>query len=169
MILLPFMEQDSLYRSFNLSEPWDSPTNIKLLGKMPSVFGCANKTAEREAGRTKSVAITGPGTFFPGATSARFSDATDGLGQTIMLAEIGNLDVPWTAPVDLDIRTMSLRINDRAKPGISGPHPAGQTICTGEGMLRQVPRSIPPETLRALLTVAGGEAVDLNRAIPSRH
>ncbi len=31
--LLPFMEQDSLYRQFKLDEPWDSPHNIKLLDR----------------------------------------------------------------------------------------------------------------------------------------
>jgi hypothetical protein len=111
------------------------------------------------------VAITGPGTMFPGATSARFADVTDGLDQTIMLAEVANLDVPWTAPVDLDIRTMSLRVNDPKRPGVSSPHPAGPCVTLGNGQTLTVPRSISPEALRSLLTIAGGEPFDANHEI----
>ena len=36
--LLPFLEQDNLYRRFNLDEPWDSPHNRTLLDQMPAVY-----------------------------------------------------------------------------------------------------------------------------------
>jgi hypothetical protein len=169
VLILPFMEEDTLYTSFDLTEPWDGPNNIKLMAKMPRIYGCPNQPDRNRAGLTRCVAISGPGTFFPGATPTRFADATDGVNQTIMLAETGNLDVPWTAPVDLDIRKMSLRINDPSAPGISGPHPQGQTICTADGAVRQISPSILPRTLHALLTIAGGEAVDLEGEIVDRR
>src|SRR5205807_1197555 len=31
VMLLPYLEQDALYRAFRLDEPWDSPHNIQLL------------------------------------------------------------------------------------------------------------------------------------------
>ncbi|MDB5352743.1 MAG: hypothetical protein JWN86_3990 [Planctomycetota bacterium] len=162
VLILPFMGQDSLYRSFNLSEPWDSPTNIKLLGEMPGVLGCPNRSWDIKSGRTKCVAITGPGTMFPGATSAKFADVADGLDETIMLAEVENLSVPWTAPVDLNIRTMSLRPNDPKTPGISSPHSSphssGPAVCSGAGQVAFVPRWISPEEMKALMTIAGHES-----------
>jgi RNA polymerase sigma factor (sigma-70 family) len=36
--LLPFLEEQELYRQFKLDEPWNSPHNLKLLSKMPAVF-----------------------------------------------------------------------------------------------------------------------------------
>ena len=36
--LLPFLEQDELYRQFKRNEPWDSEYNLTLLAKMPEVF-----------------------------------------------------------------------------------------------------------------------------------
>jgi RNA polymerase sigma factor (sigma-70 family) len=36
--LLPYLEEQELYRQFKLDEPWDSPHNKKLLSKMPAVF-----------------------------------------------------------------------------------------------------------------------------------
>ena len=36
--ILPFIEQDALYRKFRLDEPWDSPTNKELIKEMPKVY-----------------------------------------------------------------------------------------------------------------------------------
>ena len=165
VLILPQMGSDSLYNAFNLSEPWDGPTNIRLLGRMPGGYACPNRYDEVGAGLTKCVALTGPGTMFPGASPARFADVTDGLGGTIMLAEVEGLDVPWTAPVDLDVRTMGLGVNARGRPGISSPHPAGPAVTLGDGSIRFVRRGIAPEVLRALITVDGGERPDLGPAL----
>lgn len=36
--LLPYLEQDALYKQFKPTEPWDSEHNLALLAKMPEVF-----------------------------------------------------------------------------------------------------------------------------------
>jgi len=36
--ILPYLEQDSLFRQFHLDEPWDSPHNRTLIDKMPSIY-----------------------------------------------------------------------------------------------------------------------------------
>jgi hypothetical protein len=36
--LLPFIEQDNLYRAFKLDEPWDSEHNRKLIPQMPKLY-----------------------------------------------------------------------------------------------------------------------------------
>ena len=61
---------------------------------------------------TSYVAVTGPGTVFPGATSTRLEDITDGTANTLFVVEVSNVDIPWTAPRDLDVRSMSFRVND---------------------------------------------------------
>ena len=35
--LLPFLEQDQLYRKLNLKEAWDHPDNKELLAEVPAV------------------------------------------------------------------------------------------------------------------------------------
>src|SRR5476649_1784409 len=99
----PWPQMETRCTKPSLSEPWDSPTNIALVSQMPIYYGCPSRSSENALGHTKCVAITGPGTFFPGAKSGRFWDASDPLDQSIILAEIANQDIPWTAPVDLDI------------------------------------------------------------------
>ncbi|HEY7310342.1 MAG TPA: sigma-70 family RNA polymerase sigma factor [Gemmataceae bacterium] len=36
--LLPYLEEQELYKQFKLDEPWDSPHNKKLLSKMPAIY-----------------------------------------------------------------------------------------------------------------------------------
>src|SRR5207248_2869881 len=33
VLILPFMEQSSLYNAYSMAEPWDGPNNRKLLGR----------------------------------------------------------------------------------------------------------------------------------------
>ena len=70
--------------------------------------------------------------MFPGTAPARFADDADGF--TMMVAEVANVNIPWTSPTDLDIRTMSFQINDPKRPGISSKHPRGaNAIVHGSG------------------------------------
>jgi WD40 repeat protein len=61
--LLPFLEQQPLYRQFKLDEPWDSPHNRMLLSKMPEVF---NAPGTRNDGKTPVHVFVGDGTPFGG-------------------------------------------------------------------------------------------------------
>ena len=36
--LLPFLEEDSLYRQYRMDEPWDSPHNLEIAKQMPKVY-----------------------------------------------------------------------------------------------------------------------------------
>ena len=41
--LLPYLEEQELYRQFKRDEPWNSPHNLKLLSKMPAVYRAARR------------------------------------------------------------------------------------------------------------------------------
>ena len=36
--LLPFLDQDALFKEYRLNEPWDSEANKKVLAQSPAVF-----------------------------------------------------------------------------------------------------------------------------------
>ena len=36
--ILPYLEQNALYKQYDFDEPWDGPNNRKLLDKMPAVY-----------------------------------------------------------------------------------------------------------------------------------
>src|SRR5262249_10188032 len=40
--LLPYLEQQDLYRQYDFNESWDGPNNSKLLDKMPATYAYPN-------------------------------------------------------------------------------------------------------------------------------
>jgi hypothetical protein len=160
VLVLPYLDQ-ALYDQYKLSEPWNGPNNIKLLERMPRTFACPSRHDGESSptSLTSYVAITGPNTIFPDRGTAKFADVTDKLHNTLIVVEVSNLDIPWTAPQDLELRTMSLRVNDRKRPGISSKHPGGANVSCGDSKCYFMREEISPGNLKALITIAGGEKV----------
>jgi hypothetical protein len=96
--LLPSLEQAALYKEFKLDEPWDSAHNIKLLPKMPRIFGPPGDGDD--AGKTVYRVFTGPGTVFDGRTGLKITSISDGTTNTILAVEAREA-VPWTKPEEL--------------------------------------------------------------------
>ncbi len=63
--ILPYIEQDHLYRQFKLDEPWDSPHNKKLLALMPKIFAPPPGVRTRQPYSTYYQLLVGPGAIFP--------------------------------------------------------------------------------------------------------
>ncbi len=101
--ILPFIEQDNLYRKFKLDEPWDSTHNIKLIQQMPAVFAHPTIFKKHEFPSTYYQVFVGKGTIFQpnkGLTLEAIT-AADGCSNTIWLAEAEKA-VPWTKPEDIE-------------------------------------------------------------------
>jgi hypothetical protein len=107
------------------------------------------------------VAVVGPETAWPGPESTCLGDisAADGLGNTILIAEEADSGIIWLEPRDLELNDMEYTVNPRLGRGMSSKHPRKAMACFGDGMVRPLPNDLPPETLRALLTISGGEEV----------
>jgi Protein of unknown function (DUF1559) len=159
VLLLPFLDAQSLYDQYDFREPWNGPNNSKLLATMPAVFGCPSQPPTRP-NRTNYAVITGPGTLFPGTASVEIEDITDGLSETLMVVEVANVNIPWTAPVDLDVRTMSFQINDLKHPGLSSMHIEGAQVALGDARVFWLMEDAPAKTLRAATTIGGGEKIE---------
>jgi prepilin-type processing-associated H-X9-DG protein len=161
VLILPYMEQQALSARYRFAEPWDGPNNRTLPGPMPPCYDCPSRSdSGGPAGPlTSYVAITGPGTIFPGPESVAIGEIRDGTSRTLLLAEATNTAIPWMAPRDLDVRSMSFRVNDRRRPAISSPHPGGANVAFADGSYRFLPETVTPGHLRALTTIRGGEAV----------
>jgi hypothetical protein len=156
VLLLPFLDQQSLYDHYDFSEPWNGPNNVKLLNSMPYCFACPSRLPYSKS-LTCYAAITGPGTMFPGTTPARFADDADGF--TIMVADVANVNIPWTSPTDLDIRTMSLQINDPKRPGMSSKHPRGANAFVHGSGSRFLNESMPAQYVRHMTIANDGGMV----------
>ena len=154
VLLLPYLGERALFKEFNLREPWDSPTNKKLLAKMPKVFAAPTDEKSVKAHETFYQVIVGKDTVFEGKKGIRLTDITDGTSNTLLIVEAGKA-VPWTKPEDIPY--------DAAKPvpklgGLGFENGVNAAFC--DGSVRFLPRTIKEKTLRAVITPNGGEVLD---------
>lgn len=103
--ILPYFEEDALYKRFALDEPWDSPTNLAAAKDMPRWF--TRPGLNLEEGMTVVQRPIGAGSMFPTREPGkRFVDVDSRknrnvVGQTIMLVETtAENAVFWTKPAD---------------------------------------------------------------------
>jgi prepilin-type processing-associated H-X9-DG protein len=153
VLLLPYLEQDALYRQFKLDEPWDGASNKPLLVKMPKVFECPSwSQAGPEPNTTIYQVLIGPGTLFEKAEGIAFSDVPDGLGRTLMVAET-KAPIAWTQPSGLPFNPkMPIK-------GLGSAHPGGFNVVMADGSVRFVKNTTTPAALEAMATRNGGEVL----------
>jgi hypothetical protein len=177
VLVLPFIEQDNLYRQFKLDEAWDGPNNIRLLQQMPPTYmhpgaglkdptqtffqvvdgpsgGArpramfASKTGQRVALHLAG-AFGPPPNVFQSDHRMRFQAVPDGTSNTIMLVEAAE-SVPWTKPADVYYEP------GQPLPKLGGHFGSGFIVGLGDGSVRLVPRSVSDNTLRAAITADDG-------------
>ena len=151
VLLLPYLDQNTLYQQFKLDEPWDSDNNKKLLEKMPAVFAAPMDEQALKNHETHYQGFVGKGSIFDGKKGVSLTDITDGTSNTIMFAEAGKA-VPWTKPDDLAFEGKLL-------PKVGGLFPNIFQAAMCDGSVRGIPMSIKEETLRAAITRNGGEVL----------
>ena len=156
VLILPYLEQKKLYDQYDFSEPWDGPHNRKLAARMPEVYALHG---DYEPGLTTTnyLAVVGPETVWLGETPRLSDEITDGFSSTILIVENRGAKIPWMAPADLSLATMSLEIN--SPDGVSSKY-ADPAVVMLDGSLHRLRSDLPSAALRALLTAAGGEDVE---------
>jgi hypothetical protein len=155
--ILPYIEQDNLYKQFKLDEPWDSEHNKKLIPLMPATF----RSPAQKAGDGKTTCLaprgaTGPkGEVKYGVLGVPIKEVTDGTSNTIMVVEVGDeAAVEWTKPADLDV--------DVKQPlkGLLGHYENGFLAAFADGSVRFISGKVTPQTLNAAFTRNGGEVIN---------
>jgi Protein of unknown function (DUF1559) len=96
--LLPFLEEDNLYRQFKLDEPWDSEHNKKLIEKMPKIFEIEGVTTKK--GYTHYRSFVGEKAIWDFNRSLMIGAVPDGTSNTIVFVQAKE-PVIWTKPEEL--------------------------------------------------------------------
>lgn len=157
VLILPFLEEQALYKDYDFSEPWDGPNNSRLLARMPAIYACPSQANVPGNTNTSYVAVFGEHCIFRGAEPVAMRDILDGTSNTLMVGEAADADIPWMKPEDIDI-ALHPTLGDMT--GFSSDHKEGVPFLLGDCSVRFVPLTINPVTLKALFTRDGAEFVD---------
>jgi hypothetical protein len=153
VLLLPFIEEERLYREFALDEPWDGPHNLPLLEKMPRIYAApGSKAAKLPPYHTVCHVFVGRRAAFEGRDGLRLGDFTDGVAATILVVEAGE-PVPWTKPAELAYDP------DQPLPGLPSLFKDGFRAGMADGSVRWVKKGVSEATLRAAITRNGGDRI----------
>lgn len=159
--LLPYLEQDNLFKMFKLDEPWDSEHNRKLIDKMPKQFAPPN---ESTYGYTFARGFTGPNTWLPPQQQAarpgqlllgvRMAQITDGLSSTALVADAGEA-VIWTKPDEMVFAPNSV-------PKLGGVFESGTIVGLADGSVRLIRKNPDPKLIPNLIQINDGNIVQFD-------
>lgn len=153
--VLPFLEEEELYKKFKLDEPWDSEHNLKLVDRMPKIY--APIRVKTEKGQTFYQMFAGESTLLgPNGKGIHLAAVTDGLSNTFMAVE-GGQPVTWTRPDDLPF-------DGKTVPKLGGMFDGQFHALFGDGAVRRMRKGIDSETLRRLIDRQDGEVVNIDGA-----
>lgn len=152
-MLLPYLERNDLYQQYRFDEPWDGPNNRKLAEQMPmqyALHGCAKPGNVT----TNYLRVTGDQTASPAGRTISQADVTDGTANTLFIVENIDGGVHWMEPRDLAFDSMNFTVG--GPNGISSwlEPPAALTLA---GSVESLSIDMPPEIVKGILTIAGGE------------
>ena len=155
--ILPYMGQKKLYEQYNFNEPWDSPSNLKLLENIPAAFRAPG--AEAASTDASYFTLLSPQAIFSDKEGTSLGAIRDGPSTTILFVE-SKRPVPWTKPEDIPCSA------EEPLPAMGGYY----DTCAGkgafhaafaDGAVRLISGTMREGPLRALISKAAGETMKL--------
>ncbi len=182
--LLPFLDQEKLYKEYRLNEPWDSEHNKQVLAKMPAVFKSPGDN--RPGHLTSYLAVTGPNTVFgkstrpAGRAGIEMSTepfATGGLAggggveskpepvAGVRMREITDGTSNTIAIVEARreipwTKPEDISFDGKTVPELGGFYSGGFCVGLCDGAARYLPDTLNPETLKYLLLINDSHVID---------
>jgi len=153
--ILPYIEEEELYKQFKLDEPWDSENNKKLIDKMPKLY--APIRVKADAGLTYYQSTTGKQGLLKPGEKLGFANITDGTSNTFMVVEAAK-PVVWSKPDDLVF-------DGKDFPALGGMFDGKFNAAFCDGSVRRFRKGLNSELLGKLVDPADGNAFDLEHAL----
>ncbi|MDX1968245.1 MAG: DUF1559 domain-containing protein [Planctomycetaceae bacterium] len=152
-LLLPYVDQEPLYRKIDLSKAWDDPANSEAQAAIMTCYACPSTTGERS--QTTYLAVVTADSCLRPSQSRKLAEITDGSTNTILVIEVRqDQAVHWMSPRDADEQILQ-----NFGPDAKESHTGGRHVLLGDGAARFLSQNTPPETLQALYSATGGETV----------
>ena len=170
ILILPYLGEEKLYEQYDFSKPWNHPDNLRLAEQMPSVFVCPSDSSTLSQCTTTYVAVVGPSTMWPLQGERRLQDIVDGLPETLLLIESTASRTHWMAPNDIRFNDIISTKSSAGTPLFSGNHKRDAVCVFADGHGSFLDAALSADTVKAMLTVNGGEKIDPDAVHPPpRH
>jgi hypothetical protein len=152
-LILPYLEQQQLYSTIDLSKSWQHPANAEALKSFPTVYRCLS--GELPEHHTPYLGLVGESLCFHPTRGRSLSEITDGTSNTLIVMEVAlQNSVPWMSPQDADEQMfLSLNKDDEVA------HMGGVQAALADGSVRFLSATMATETRRAIISINGNETV----------
>lgn len=152
-LILPYLDQQSLYKQIDFSKPWNANANRKPFQQEVPVYLNPRTEAKFSSDGYALSHYAGNELVLKENTGLPFNEILDGTSNTILAVEIGEQFKPWGDPTSLTVPDKVIGPN-RKSPSTGGTH-----VLLADGAVRFIPQDIDPAILKALSTPAGGEEI----------
>jgi hypothetical protein len=189
--LLPFIEQDGVYRGFDRKLGWDAPANIPAAQTPLKTLSCLDWVREAEPNAfflTAYLGVAGLGTdaatlptgdrkagVFGYDRRTPLSAIKDGTSNTLLILESARDNGPWARGGPSTVRGLDTGEAPYLGAGrpFGGTHysentifgrgkPLGCNAALADGSVRFLAEPVAPDILEALATIAGEEVIGEN-------
>jgi prepilin-type N-terminal cleavage/methylation domain-containing protein/prepilin-type processing-associated H-X9-DG protein len=173
LFILPYLEQEPLYKKLDLSTPFDSPQNAEGAATVLPIYLCPSKN--RNDYRFDGRGLIDYGGIFgqalfgnnspPNGTllfdkPIRISMITDGTSHTVMVSEdTQRNDGQWINAMNLFDVAAPINCGPIYDPDIHSEHPGGANGLFADASVRFLKETMDLHVLAAIVTRAGGEVI----------
>jgi beta-lactamase regulating signal transducer with metallopeptidase domain len=155
--LLPFLDNQALFDSYKMDEPWDSETNKKVLAAGADFF--RDPFDDPVTTDSGYYVLVGPGTMFEGTNGIKMSDVTDGTSNTILVVETKR-SIPWTKPEDVSFDP------EKPLPELGGFMKGEFAAAIADGSARVFDAAKAQDQLKWLIMRNDGHPIDVGKLGP---
>ena len=162
VLILPYVGGKAVYNQYNFDEPWNSPSNAKLLSAVPALY----QHAEHSGAMCHYSAIVGGNSIWEPTTRISWNELSDGASRTLLVCESPR-PVPWTKPQDLTPNEFLAAIQKNRRFGhdvfeqfFTGSATRMFGVCFSDGHVETFTTKLDPVAFRNVVSINDGAQLD---------